>query len=302
MNKTEAFIKESDVSLIAVVKQGKSEKRYSIEIDKSVKQSLREVMVSVLSNFYPLKEATLYEPSEKYGSKEKLYYPLDETGMHRISNIVNEGLLDECDNLLDHLDSIIFYYCKFIKNGKSIIAFKKSRQFKSIIRSKGVLIQWLDDSMTTFTGKVFQLDKDFDFFVVGKNCYITNPTSFEHTAQLNEEIMKHAKKKVSIIKKHVPFIDTDIIEDVVSQSPRAARTIAAIISRGDHIDLSEKKVIANAKAGNIQLEKVSGKLRPADSDRQNFINLINRRIYSQDFKNVAEKEVYLAKSRERLKK
>jgi type I restriction enzyme R subunit len=109
-----------------------------------------------------------YEPSEKHGSTEYLYLPLDDELAASVRELHEAESLNIDAAALTEPTDVFCYFARLTdKSKRRLTALRRATQFKGVLKSRNRLIRMLDDTLTIIEDSVFKLDNDFDLLVDG---------------------------------------------------------------------------------------------------------------------------------------
>lgn len=256
-----------------------------VPVDAGVQQALREMIRETASNigcFAADADVQRYEAAEKYSATEALRYPIDEAleASVPVQLFRAENLPTSQTAIVDPA-AIGFYFAR-IRDGQNrqLVAIKRAGQFKGVLKARGRLIRWLDDTMKVVDDDVFKLDPDFDYLVTDDEIYILRPSAFEFTVDLEATILAKAKENTQSLHDTITFIDFAGIADYVGKHKRAARLVAALKTRDDLGSTNQELFAAACEATGITLERENGRIRPAKGHEHEFLMLLDRRRYA----------------------
>jgi len=258
---------------------------FLVPVDVTVQDALRQMLrhtADQLGCFVNVADLQAYEPAEKYGSIEKLRYPIEGGDANTAAVLLfNAQNLPTDQNALNNPSEIEFYFALFRdREQRKVLAIRRAAQFKGVLKAKGRLIWWLDDTMKVVEDDVFKLDQDFDYLVTDDEMYILRPSGFEYTVHLDERILAKATQNTHELQQVIPFVAFEGLAGYVSDHKRAARLVAAIRSRSDLAAISKDSLEAECDQTGVQTEEVDGKLRPVDGQELRFLMLLDRRRYN----------------------
>jgi len=256
-----------------------------VPVDAGVQEALREMAIATAERigcFARNAALPTYEPAEKYAATEALKCPIDDdfeasapVALFRTTN------LPTSQAALEDPAAIAFYFARFRDHqGRQLIAIKRAGQFKGMLKAKGRLIRWLDDTMQVVEDDVFKLDPDFDYLVTDNEMYILRPSAFEFTVELDATILAKAKENAESLHATVTFIDFAGIAEYVGAHKRAARLVAALKKRIDLSDTDQRLLKKECKATGVTLESRNGRIAPAEGYEYEFLMLLDRRRYA----------------------
>lgn len=256
-----------------------------VPVDAGVQEALREMVIATVGKigcFAPNSSLPTYEPAEKYAATEALRCPiddaLDDSTPVRLFRTTN---LPTSHTALSDPAAIEFYFARLRdRQGRRLIAIKRAAQFKGMLKAKGRLIRWLDDTMQVVEDDVFKLDSDFDYLVTDDELYILRPSAFEFTVDLDATILAQAKENAESLHASVGFIDFAGIAAYVGTHKRAARLVAALKRRDDLSDTDQRLLKQACKHTGVTLERRHGRIFPAAGHEYEFLMLLDRRRYA----------------------
>jgi hypothetical protein len=275
-----------------------------VPVDEAVQSSLID-MVEETQNQMEQKEdhPSDYEPSEKYSSLEYLTLSLSNELVKELKILHESENLDENINAFNDMERCFAYFVKLTDdNDNRVTAVRRSTQFKTLIKKRNRLVQYVDNTLTELNDTVFKLDNDFDFIIQNDLIHILRPSGLEFTAQLQRAVMEAVPGNIAVIEKEISFVDFESISKYAQLHPRAARYIASIKSLSEASNVSHHKLNEYCKKTNVQVNEIDGKMHIDDSQVMGFLEILDRRRYEIDLVDDAKPEVYRAPSRNRVDK
>jgi hypothetical protein len=290
------------VTEFGVGRDNQNDKSFAmIPVDADVQTALLEMVKATDTAAQKLaNEPALYEPSEKYETTEFLYLPLSDDMAAEIRHLHEAVNLDIDTNALSDHDNIFCYFARFRDNqGKRLTAFRRSTQFKGILKSRNRLVRLLDDSLRFVDDDIFKLDNDFDFLVDSENIYIHRPSGFEFAGKLTGAILGAVPKNIEIIKNTIPFVDFGGISEYAKEHPRAARYLASIIMKREYDNIGKEALQDLCKKTGVDTSEKGGKIIISMGSEMGFLEVLDRRRYEIELIN-GQPEKFRAGSRTRL--
>ncbi|MFS3858465.1 Kiwa anti-phage protein KwaB-like domain-containing protein [Proteus mirabilis] len=273
-----------------------------VPVDEVVQKSLVE-MVSLTKSQMQDRASSVgrYQPSEKYASIEYLTFSLNDPLVQELKILhESENVPEDC-NAFDNINQCFAYFVKLTDNNRQrITAVRRSTQFKTLIKKRHRLVQYVDNTLKSLEETVFKLDNDFDFIIQNDLIHILRPSGLEFTAQLQKAIMDAVPVNIASIASEIDFVNFDSISQYAQNHPRAARYIASIKSQSEAINISQDKLERYCEKTNVVTKKVEGKIILDSSQIMGFLEVLDRRRYEIDLKDDGESEVYRAPSRSRV--
>lgn len=272
-----------------------------IPIDDSVRAILYEMHSEFYNAYLRIEgEPEQYQPSEKYGTTEKLIIPLNNenlASLQALYNLINIPIANVA--IGEIANSIIYYFAIFRhQNGSKQISVKRPSTFKGLLRKK--LIHFIDDTLQVLPDNVFKLDNDFDFVIHADLINILHPTGFNFIADIDEEILRSAACTTRQLNARILFINFNYLAEFVSHSKTAAKLVASIKSRNDLERTSQVKLLEKCASIGVTVSLVNGQIMPVENDIVRFLEILDRRGYDFDITD-DQPEIYLASSRKRIR-
>jgi len=273
----------------------------AVPVDTRVQNVLCE-MVQVTWEAMKKYEADLakYEPSEKYGATEYLYLPLADNLCVSIWQLHTAAQLELKGTVLNQPDKMFCYFARFTeKSGQRLTAFRRTTQFKGLLKSKNRLIRLLDDTLKIVEDTVFKLDMDFDFLVDDKNVHILRPSGFAFIGRLNQAILNAVSSNIEEIREDLPFMNLGSIEKYASKHPRAARYLASIRTQGATKNIEQRRLLELCKRTGVEVINEGDKYIVSPGYELAFLEVLDRRRYELELVE-GEPERFRAASRRKL--
>lgn len=257
---------------------GDDEEYCLIPTDANVKEALQEMFSSSRNHLLAKnEEIRIYQPSEKYGSMERVKISLNDTILPKVKRLYDAENIPTLSGTIE-VDRLGFYFCIFHDNqNNKLLAVRRATYFKGVIKKQ--LLSFVDDALRIFEDNVFKLDKDFDFLVCDDVVYILRPTNFAYIASLDSVIKSQAVESVEHISEELHFVDFSILSEYVSKRTRAARLVASIRSSDNISGISQEKLESYCVKTNVPFIEENGKIRPEEGSEMDFLKLLDRRLY-----------------------
>lgn len=244
---------------------------------------------------------TKYEPSDKHGSVEYLYLELADdmaAGVRDLHQAVNLPMDAAA------LTSPAHVFCYFVRltdnQQRKLTALRRATQFKGIVKNKGRLIHWLDDTLQIVEDTVFKLDSDFDLLIDAQHVHILRPSGFEFAGKLQQAILDAVPGNVAAIQAELAFIELDGIEQYAARHPRAARYLASIRGQEEMKDIDKAALKKLCKSTGVDVSESKGKVIITAGHEMAFLQVLDRRRYQLEL--VKDKpEKFVAASRKPIK-
>lgn len=274
----------------------------AMPVDAGVQKALREMAQATWQAMQQDEDGpTKYEPSDKHGGVEYLFLPLADdmaAGVRDLHQAVNLPMNSAA------LAAPADVFCYFVRltddKQRKLTALRRATQFKGIVKNKGRLIQFLDDTLQIVEDTIFKLDSDFDLIIDAENVHILRPSSFEFAGKLQHAILDAVPDNMAAIKAELTFIEFGGIEHYASKHPRAARYLASIRGQKEMRDIDKAALKKVCKSTGVDISELKGKLTIANGHEMAFLQVLDRRRYQLEL--VKDKpERFVAASRKPIK-
>jgi hypothetical protein len=238
-----------------------------------------------------------FSPAEKYASTERLKLALDSDMATKHRQAYQAENLEMDTYALELSQDIVGYFSIFRdRRGHKLMAFKRATHFKGILRKK--LIHFIDDAIRLLPDDVFKLDQDFDFLIHDNQIFISHPSGFEFSADIERYVATCALESIKSVSKRISCVNFDQMKDFIKSHKRAMRLVAAIKSRDDLEKISSIKLKVFCAENKVPLTESKGKLWPVTGHELQFLMVLDRRRYTVTLIE-NEPETYEAPSRKR---
>jgi hypothetical protein len=260
---------------------GNGESFVAVPVDAGVQGALREMAQATWDAMQRDEDGPAkYEPSEKHGSTEYLYLPLDDELAASVRELHEAaGRNIDAAALSDPTD-VFCYFARFTDMKKRhLTALRRATQFKGVLKSKNRLVRMLDDTLRIIEDTVFKLDSDFDLLVDSANVHILRPSGFEFAGKLQRAILDAVSENIKAIRKDLAFVEFDGIEAYARKHPRAARYLASIRSQGETKSIDKALLKKLCRRTGVEIAESKGKVTVVDGHEMNFLEVLDRRRY-----------------------
>lgn len=273
----------------------------AVPVDVEVQATLREMVEATWDAMQRDDEGpSKYEPSEKHASTEYLYLPLDDVMASSVRQLHEAANLDiDSAALADPTDLFCYYARLTDESGRRLTALRRATQFKGVVKSRGRLIRWMDDSLQVIEDTVFKLDWDFDLLVDSAAIHILRPSGFEFAGKLQQAILDAVPRNIEAVQKELDFVDFATIEGYASKHPRAARYLASIRSQQGAKDIDKAALKKLCSRTAVELEESGDKIIVPAGQEMGFLEVLDRRRYEVNLVK-KEPERYRAASRRKI--
>ncbi|MFQ5472724.1 MAG: DUF4868 domain-containing protein, partial [Dehalococcoidia bacterium] len=106
-------------------------------------------------------------------------------------------------------------------------------------------------------------------------------------------------QNMKAIRKDLPFVDFDGIEDYAGKRPRAARYLASIRAQEETKNIDKAALKRLCKRTGVEVKESNGKVIVPDGHEMGFLEVLDRRRYEVDLVK-EEPERYRAASRRKI--
>ncbi len=253
-----------------------------IPVDANVQAALQEMALSTVSAMNDASdEASQYAPSEKYGSHEHVFLPLDHELAKQLRELHQATNMPLDSSALNDPENVFCYFARMTdKKGQRLTAVRRASQFKGVLKSR--LIRVVTDALKLVEDDVFKLDNDFDVLIDGKNILMLRPNAFEFMGNLQSAVSAAAPANIKEIQRDLSFVDFSAVEDYAKRHPRAARYVASIRSQKETKNIDRQALKRLCKATGVSIEDVNGKISVEPANVIAFLEVLDRRRYRLD--------------------
>lgn len=270
-----------------------------VAVDGNVQSALREMAVDTWNAMQSISTApSRYEPSEKHGSCEYVYLPLDDDlnaqlrALHKANNLAVDS------TALSNPSKVFCYFARLTDTkGRRLTALRRATQFKSVLKNR--LIRLVTDALKIIEDKVFKLDIDFDLLIDTENIHILRPSGYEFVGQLQAAVLAAALENIKVIQKDLSFVDFDGIQDYASKHPRAARYLASIRAQKETKNIDKRALKKLCKNTCVEIHEANGTINVQEGHVMGFLEVLDRRRYEVELVKDSP-ERYRAPSRQKL--
>jgi len=270
-----------------------------VPVDAEVQDALREMVQATWDAMQNDEDGPAkYQPSEKHGSTEYLYLPLDDELASSVRDLHGATTLDLDASALDEPADVFCYLVGLTDRKKRrLTALRRASQFKGVLKKR--LIRLVSDALKLIEDRVFKLDSDFDLIVDSANVHILRPSGFEFAGKLQQAILDAVPKNIKAIEKDLAFVQFDGIAAYAGNHPRAARYLASIRSQEETKNIDKSLLKKLCKQTGVEVAESKGKVIVTDGHEMGFLEVLDRRRYEVSL--VKEKpERYRAASRRKI--
>ena len=270
-----------------------------VAVDERVQSALREMAEETWRQMCGSAEtASRYEPSEKYGTAEYVYLPLEDQMSALLRDLHQSNNLPADSTVLSDPAKVSCYFVRLTDSkGQRMTGLRRATQFKGVLKNR--LIRLVTDALKMIEDKVFKLDKDFDFLIDAERIHILHPAGFELVCQLQAAVLAAVPQNIKAIQKDLSFVDFSGVSDYASRHPRAARYLASIRAQEETKNVDKRALRKLCKRTGVDIRESGGKIIIEDGHVMAFLEVLDRRRY--DIELVRESpERYRASSRQKL--
>lgn len=270
-----------------------------VPADVGVQSALREMAVETRDAMQDVETTPpRYEPSEKHGSVEHVYLPLDDDLSAHLRQLHEANNLDVDSTGLSDPSTVFCYFSRFTDSkGLRLTALRRATQFKGVLKNR--LVRFTTDALKIIEDKVFKLDTDFDMLIDKDNIHILRPSGFEFVGQLQSAISAAAPYNVRTIQKDLTFVNFDNIADYASKHPRAARYLASIRAQKEMKNIDKRALKNLCKKTGVDIDETNGTITVQEGNIMGFLEVLDRRRYEIELVK-DNPERYRAPSRQKI--
>lgn len=299
---------EFDLNKVTIIEfgvgrdNGSSQSFVAVPVDGNVQSALYEMVLATLNLMRQGdNEPELYEPSDKHGNVEYLYLPLADdmaAGLRDLHHAVNLPL--DASALVEPGEIFCYFVRLTDSQQRKLTVLRRASQFKGIVKNRGRLIRFLDDTLQIVEDTIFKLDTDFDLIIDAQNVHILRPSGFEFVGKLQEAILNAVPNNVAVLKAELTFIEFDRIEQYAIKHPRAARYLASIRGQKEMKNIDKAALEKLCKNTGVEVSEVRGKVMIASGHEMAFLQVLDRRRYQLELVK-DQPEMFVAASRKLIK-
>lgn len=281
---------------------GRGESFVVVPVDSKVQLALRAMAHATWQTMQQQDDGpTKYEPSDKHGSVEYLYLPLASDLAAGVRGLYQAANLPIDATALSAVDEVFCYFVRLTDDRqRRLTGLRRASQFKGIVKNKGRLIRWLDNTLQLVEDAIFKLDSDFDLLIDADKVHILRPSGFEFAGRLQKAILDAAPDNVAAIRAELTFIDFDRIEQYAAKHPRAARYLASIRGQKEMMAINKNALQKLCRDTGVDVAESGGKVKIADGHEMAFLQVLDRRRYILELVN-DKPESFVATSRKPIK-
>jgi len=272
-----------------------------VPVDRDVQRALLDMLQVTLDAMQADEdEPTMYEPGDKHSSQKYLYLPIS----HELAAVFRElyqanQLETDVGGLADH-SQMFCYFARFIDgDGRRLVALRRAAHFKGILKSRNRVVRLVDDTLKIVPDDLFKLDQDFDLLLDEHTVHILRPKGFEFIGQTKQAVLAAVPQNIRILKRRLPFINFDRIEEYAQAHSRAARYLASIKERGD-LEQIDRELLRNfCEWTNVSVREENGELQIDEGSELAFLMVLDRRRYAIELIR-GNQEQYQASNRKKI--
>ena len=251
----------------------------AVPVDADVQAALREMAILTWETMLQTdEEPEVYSPSEKHGSVEHLYLPLEQELAASIRLLHDADNLDMDAAALKASDGLFCYFARMTDaEGNRLTAVRRATHFKGVLKKR--LLRLDTDALKLIEDRVFKLDNDFDLLVDSKHVHILRPSGFEFTGRLQQAILAAVPENVAAIQTDLDFVDMGPIGEYAVSRPRAARYLASIQGQQNTTDINREALKQLCMRTGVDIRELDGKLCIDAGHEMGFLEVLDRRRY-----------------------
>ena len=249
-----------------------------VPVDNSVQTALHEMVEATWRDMHQdHEEPEQYQPSEKHKRKEHLIISTDSPLCRQLVEVHNANNLQIDAGAVNDPDRISSYFVRMTDGGgRRLTAMRQARYFKGDLRKK--LIHLLDDTLRILESRVFRLDSDFDLIIDTDYVHIWRPSAFEFLGNLKQAILDAVPYNVGVIRRDLPFLEFDGIQEYAATRPRAAKYLASIRTQ-NLAGINRAALEAFCQKTGVDILSVNGQISVEKSNIMGLLEVLDRRRY-----------------------
>ncbi len=268
----------------------------SVEIDEDVQDLLKETVNQTWQGMAD-GDFSDYEPSQQYSSRIPLRLKMDSPLAAEFQRL--HGAFPAPRLSAANASNLFAYSVQMTdQDGSRLTAIQRATSFKAI-KERG-LIRFVNDALQIYTGKLYRLDDHFDVLIDSEYVYSMRARGFEAIGKMKQAILDAVPNNIQSIKRAMPFVEWDSMAEYVTDHIRSARYLSSVCASGSANRIDKALLMTSCAAKGIAVEERNSKMVVGDGDYEDFLQVINRRIYEYNLI-PGEIEVYRAVNRERLR-
>ncbi|WP_442177008.1 hypothetical protein [Rhizobium leguminosarum] len=281
----EEFSIESIASVNLGVSLRDDGQRYFVPSDGGTKSALIDILKDTVSAFSDIATPwEIYDISEDYGSKRKIYSPRDNEYMIALSAIFDVGAMPDLTNIHEHVSDIDFYFGEFTDiHDRKAIGIRKATQLKGTLSARNRLVRLVNDTVVMIEEETLKLDTQFDVIVTAANVFILHPRNVELVAKISQSVAATAAAKLQIIHDTLAFLDMSRIATAIAKHPQMARHAASIAANPDLGNFQKAKIEEMAGLHGVIFKILpDGRLQCRVQDHAKLLEILDARRYNLD--------------------
>lgn len=220
-----------------------------------------------------------YNSAEKYASAEHLYIELSDVIVASISEFHAASNLQRWRRTSPEIPQAYCYFARFTDfQNRRLTALRRATQLKGVLKSH--LLRIVDDSLDLIQDRVLRLDDNFDLLVDADIVHVLHPAGLESIGQLQGAVLAAVPQNVTAIAASLGFVDFANIRLYAQTHSRAARYLASIRAENESVGIDKQFLERQCDTMGIPHRSVKGVLTVDDDRIMDFLELLDRRLYS----------------------
>ncbi|MBX4906548.1 MULTISPECIES: hypothetical protein [Rhizobium] len=279
---------EFSIESVASVNLGvslKDGRRYFVPSDGGTKDALVDILNDTANSFSDIATPwEMYDLSEDYGSKRKIYSPRNSEYMTALSEVFEAGVMPDLTNIHQHVSDIEFYFGEFTDTqGRKAVGIRKATQLKGTLSARHRLVRLVNDTVVMIDEETLKLDTQFDVIVTAANVFILHPRNVELVARISERVAATAAAKLQIIHNTLAFLDMSRIATAIAKHPQMARHAASIAANPGLGNFQKAKIEEIANLHGVVFKTLpDGRLQCRVQDHAKLLEILDARRYHLD--------------------
>ena len=271
---------------------------FLVPVDSSVQVALLEMVDATRKAMSEVRDKPhKYDPAEKYTSPTFLHLPVQNDiaewflRVHQSENWTQRlGALNDHRHIFCYLARITY------EDYSRVTAIRRASYFKGMLKKR--LVAVMSGALRMVEDTVFKLDRDFDVLIEADDILILRPSPFEAMGHLRQAVLNAVPSNVARIKKKMPFVQFDNIQEYAETHVRAARYLCSI---HEHRlgDIDKDRLMSQCRDTLVEVSEVDGQVVVDKDNVSGFLQILDRRRWAVSLVKEAP-EAYSASSRQRI--
>ena len=280
------------------VRLGEKPSFHSVLVGVEVAEYLREMAFATWQRMSDLDEdPRAFEPGQAYSGQDHLVVGVDDPLVELFLDLHTAPNLSEGQDLLEEPEDIFCYFVRLLDDqNRRLTGLRRAMSFKGLAKQQ--LASLRGGTFRLMEDRMFKLDSDFDLLLDDDQVHILRPSGFENLGSFQRLIREAVPGNVAGLRRSLPFVEVDTIEQYASQNMRAARLLASI-QRQPLDGITMDSLVEECATNAIVVVDAGGQLVVEAEAIIGFLETLDRRRYTVNLV-PNERERYLAPNRRRI--